>query len=164
MHSLIHTLTLICLYIFVFGCLPLQWVRPLLAALPDWLGHIRARPARPAHLHQGHVRGFYSHSLLTMWVLMDILSLHTGTAVYCRYKNLPSYVTENGLAWQEDTVLEAVNDTMRQQYLHDHIDAVGQALQAGCDVKGYFIWSFQVTNCLLLPLLLLPTATTVPAI
>lgn len=38
---------------------------------------------------------------------------------------------------------EAVNDTMRQQYLHDHIDAVGQALQQGADVRGYFIWSFQ---------------------
>jgi beta-glucosidase/6-phospho-beta-glucosidase/beta-galactosidase len=60
------------------------------------------------------------------------------------YKNLPTYVTENGLAWQENTVAEAVNDTMRQQYLHDHIDAVGQALQAGCDVRGYFVWSFQV--------------------
>jgi beta-glucosidase/6-phospho-beta-glucosidase/beta-galactosidase len=43
-------------------------------------------------------------------------------------------------------VEEAVNDTMRQQYLHDHIDAVGQALQAGCDVKGYFVWSFQVST------------------
>lgn len=64
----------------------------------------------------------------------------------CRYKNLPTYVTENGLAWQEDTVEQAVNDTMRQQYLHDHIDAVGQALQAGCDVRGYFVWSFQVGN------------------
>ena len=38
---------------------------------------------------------------------------------------------------------QAVNDTMRQSYLHDHIDAVGQALEAGCDVKGYFVWSFQ---------------------
>lgn len=63
-----------------------------------------------------------------------------------RYKNIPTYVTENGLAWQEDTVEQAVNDTMRQQYLHDHIDAVGQALQSGCDVKGYFVWSFQVTT------------------
>jgi beta-glucosidase len=63
---------------------------------------------------------------------------------FYRYKNIPTYVTENGLAWQENTVAEAVNDTMRQQYLHDHIDAVGQALQAGCNVKGYFVWSFQV--------------------
>lgn len=56
---------------------------------------------------------------------------------------LPSYVTENGLAWREDNVTVAVNDVQRQQYLHDHIQAVGDAIQAGADVKGYFVWSFQ---------------------
>ena len=59
-----------------------------------------------------------------------------------RYQ-LPTYVTENGLAWQEDNVTVAVNDLTRQQYLHDHIQAVGDAIQAGCDVKGYFVWSLQ---------------------
>ena len=38
----------------------------------------------------------------------------------------------------------AVNDEMRQQYIHDHIEAVGEALKKGCDVRGYFVWSFQV--------------------
>jgi beta-glucosidase len=58
------------------------------------------------------------------------------------YPQLPIYVTENGLAWKE-TVEEAIHDTPRQQYLSDHIDAVGQAIQAGANVKGYFIWSLQ---------------------
>jgi beta-glucosidase/6-phospho-beta-glucosidase/beta-galactosidase len=40
------------------------------------------------------------------------------------YKNLPIYVTENGLAWEEPTVEDSVNDVDRQQYLYDHIDAV----------------------------------------
>ena len=53
-------------------------------------------------------------------------------------------MTENGLAWQEDNVTVAVNDVQRQQYLHDHIDAVGQAIEAGVNIKGYFVWSFQV--------------------
>jgi beta-glucosidase len=57
-------------------------------------------------------------------------------------------VTENGLAWKEDNVTVAVNDVQRQQYLHDHIEAVGEALQAGADVKGYFVWSFQVSYLL----------------
>ena len=26
-------------------------------------------------------------------------------------------------------------------YLHDHIDAVGKAIDAGVDVRGYFLWS-----------------------
>jgi beta-glucosidase len=53
------------------------------------------------------------------------------------------YVTENGLAWKEDNVTVAVQDVQRQQYLHDHIEAVGDALVAGADVKGYFVWSLQ---------------------
>jgi beta-glucosidase/6-phospho-beta-glucosidase/beta-galactosidase len=56
---------------------------------------------------------------------------------------LPTYVTENGLAWREDNVTVAVNDVQRQQYLFDHITAVGDALVAGCDIRGYFVWSFQ---------------------
>lgn len=59
------------------------------------------------------------------------------------YNNLPTYVTENGLAWEESSVDAAIDDRERQQYLYDHIEAVGQALQNGCDVKGYFVWSFQ---------------------
>jgi beta-glucosidase/6-phospho-beta-glucosidase/beta-galactosidase len=61
------------------------------------------------------------------------------------YDNLPQYVTENGLAWEELTVEEAVNDVMRQQYLYDHIEAIGEALASGVNLKGYFIWSFQVS-------------------
>lgn len=56
---------------------------------------------------------------------------------------IPSYITENGLAWQEDNVTVAVNDVQRQQYLHDHIEAVGEAIAKGANVKGYFVWSFQ---------------------
>lgn len=37
----------------------------------------------------------------------------------------------------------AVHDTERQKYLHDHIEAVGEAILEGANVKGYFIWSFQ---------------------
>ena len=29
----------------------------------------------------------------------------------------------------------------RTAYLYDHIDAVGQAIDAGADVRGYFLWS-----------------------
>jgi beta-glucosidase/6-phospho-beta-glucosidase/beta-galactosidase len=59
------------------------------------------------------------------------------------YPGVPVYVTENGLAWQENSIEEAENDTMRQQYIHDHIEAVGEAIVRGSDVRGYFIWSFQ---------------------
>ena len=51
-------------------------------------------------------------------------------------------VTENGAAFY-DTVSEdgQVHDADRVSYLHGHIDAVGQAIDAGVDVRGYFLWS-----------------------
>ncbi|NEE01433.1 GH1 family beta-glucosidase [Phytoactinopolyspora halotolerans] len=58
------------------------------------------------------------------------------------YPDVPLMVTENGAAF-EDTVAEdgAIHDDRRIAYLHDHIDAVGQAIDAGADVRGYFAWS-----------------------
>lgn len=60
-----------------------------------------------------------------------------------KYNHLPIYITENGLAWDEPTVADAVNDVTRQNYYYDHIEAVGQALLGGADVRGFFCWSFQ---------------------
>lgn len=50
------------------------------------------------------------------------------------------------MAWEEANAEVAVQDVERQSYLHDHIEAVGQAIELGCDVKGYFVWSFQVRS------------------
>lgn len=59
-----------------------------------------------------------------------------------RFPGLPLAITENGAAFY-DTVSEdgRVHDTERVAYLHDHIDAVGEARDKGADVRGYFVWS-----------------------
>jgi beta-glucosidase len=51
-------------------------------------------------------------------------------------------ITENGAAF-DDSIGEggAVHDPKRISYLHDHIAAVGEAIAAGVDVRGYFAWS-----------------------
>jgi beta-glucosidase len=69
--------------------------------------------------------------------LRDLL-IHTSE----KY-NLPIYITENGLAWDEPTVADSINDVTRQNYYYDHIEGVGEALLAGADVRGFFCWSFQ---------------------
>jgi beta-glucosidase len=58
------------------------------------------------------------------------------------YGNLPLYVTENGAAF-EDLPLPngSVNDSQRVEYLKDHLQTAGQALEAGVDLRGYFVWS-----------------------
>ncbi|MBD7919584.1 beta-glucosidase [Cellulomonas sp. Sa3CUA2] len=59
-----------------------------------------------------------------------------------RYPALPLAITENGAAFY-DTVTEdgRVHDDERVAYLHDHLDAVGEARDKGVDVRGYFVWS-----------------------
>lgn len=62
--------------------------------------------------------------------------------VHDRYPHVPMAVTENGAAF-EDVLSEdgRVHDVERVQYLHDHVDAVGEAIERGADVRGYFVWS-----------------------
>jgi beta-glucosidase len=62
--------------------------------------------------------------------------------IHREHPDLPLMVTENGAAF-EDVVADdgTVADPKRISYLHDHIDAVGAAMDAGADVRGYFAWS-----------------------
>ena len=51
-------------------------------------------------------------------------------------------VTENGAAFDDVVAPDGrVHDELRIDYLHRHIEAVGLAIDAGADVRGYFVWS-----------------------
>ncbi|HUX71467.1 MAG TPA: GH1 family beta-glucosidase [Cellulomonadaceae bacterium] len=69
--------------------------------------------------------------------LVDLLvSLHTT------YPDQPLVITENGAAFADEVSPDGrVHDVERVAYLHDHVDAVGEAIEAGVDVRGYFVWS-----------------------
>ncbi|MDR0483343.1 MAG: family 1 glycosylhydrolase [Cellulomonadaceae bacterium] len=80
-----------------------------------------------------------------------------------QYPDLPLAVTENGAAFADEVVVDGagfegagagvegadgggsgarrVHDEARTAYIRDHINAVGQALESGVDVRGYFVWS-----------------------
>lgn len=59
-----------------------------------------------------------------------------------RYGDMPQYITENGAAF-DDVLLPdcTVNDRQRVEYLHDHLQAARRAIDAGIDLRGYFLWS-----------------------
>jgi beta-glucosidase len=59
-----------------------------------------------------------------------------------RYGDLPLYITENGAAF-DDVLLPdcTVNDQPRVEYLRDHLQAARRAIDAGIDLRGYFLWS-----------------------
>ena len=59
-----------------------------------------------------------------------------------RYGPLPLYVTENGAAVADPPCAPGrMEDPMRARYLADHLLAVRKAMDAGVDVRGYFVWS-----------------------
>ena len=53
----------------------------------------------------------------------------------------PLFVTENGAAYQDLLLDGRVEDEDRRAYIESHIDAVGDAVQEGVDIRGYFVWS-----------------------
>ncbi|SIT77432.1 beta-glucosidase [Yoonia rosea] len=55
--------------------------------------------------------------------------------------DLPIFVTENGMAWDDHLVNGGVSDPERTQFINDHILATKRAIDAGANVQGFFYWS-----------------------
>lgn len=52
------------------------------------------------------------------------------------------YITENGVALADASdEYGLVNDTLRIEYIESHLDAISKAIEAGADVRGYYVWS-----------------------
>jgi beta-glucosidase len=53
------------------------------------------------------------------------------------------YVTENGIACKDENIINnIVQDDDRIEYLKRYLEAASRAINAGVNLKGYFIWSF----------------------
>ena len=59
-----------------------------------------------------------------------------------RYGEVPLFITENGAAFADPpAVAGIIDDRLRIDYLTTHLRAIGAAIAAGVDVRGYFLWS-----------------------
>jgi beta-glucosidase len=59
-----------------------------------------------------------------------------------RYGDIPLYVTENGAAFADTAAArDLVPDAARVRYLREHLRAAHRAIEAGVDLRGYFVWS-----------------------
>jgi beta-glucosidase len=59
-----------------------------------------------------------------------------------RYGSVPIYITENGAGYEEKPGPDSqVHDSNRIEYLAGYLGAVHRAIEAGVNVKGYFVWS-----------------------
>lgn len=55
--------------------------------------------------------------------------------------DMPIYVTENGMAWNDTLTDEGIDDPARTDYINGHVLAVKEAIEAGANMKGFFYWS-----------------------
>lgn len=59
-----------------------------------------------------------------------------------RYNNPPVYITENGCALRDEPDETGfVADQGRIDFLRAHLEAAFEALRAGVDLRGYYVWS-----------------------
>lgn len=57
------------------------------------------------------------------------------------YAEIPIYITENGAAFSDRVEAGEVPDPERISYLREHLGACLDALAAGVDLRGYYVWS-----------------------
>jgi beta-glucosidase len=65
------------------------------------------------------------------------------TSIRAEYPNVPPMmITENGAAFDDPVEGDGrIADDRRIAYLHDHLQAVADAVADGVDVRGYLVWS-----------------------
>ena len=69
-----------------------------------------------------------------LYLLLRDVKLHYG--------NIPVYISENGTSRQDHISDDGcVHDPERVEYLRRHFAAAWQAIQEGCELRGYFVWS-----------------------
>jgi beta-glucosidase len=68
-------------------------------------------------------------------LLLQLHEQYTGPA------GIALVITENGAAYDDEVVDGEVDDPGRTSYVVDHLAAMKAAMDAGADVRGYFVWS-----------------------
>ncbi len=58
------------------------------------------------------------------------------------YGNIPCYITENGVAYNENLEQGKLEDHNRIKFLKDYLFQVHKAIVEGVNIKGYFVWTF----------------------
>ncbi|GIF69161.1 beta-glucosidase [Asanoa ishikariensis] len=105
--------------------------RVLVRAVPD--GHLRAETVLPPNTPVTSV-GWPVQPEGLRDLLVGLSARHPGLP--------PIYITENGAAYPDVVGADGqVHDPLRVDYLHRHLLALRSAIEAGVDVRGYFVWT-----------------------
>ena len=99
------------------------------------------------NIYQGHYTGDYTRKPGTPhteigWDTFDS-ALEWGVKHFTKRYQIPIYITENGLSCHDWESLDGkVHDPNRIDFLHRYLRGLKTAAKSGCDVRGYFQWSF----------------------
>ncbi|MEJ6401772.1 GH1 family beta-glucosidase [Yoonia sp. 2307UL14-13] len=113
----------------------------------DWLGvnyytrhKIEADPSAPWPHLKGH-EGPGDKTQMGWEIYPDGLH-HFITWLAKNYVgDMPIYVSENGMAWDDRIENGAVYDPVRTKFVSDHMLATKRAIADGANVQGFFYWS-----------------------
>ena len=113
----------------------------------DWFGlnhysphYVTAGAGNPLGVSYGSAPANVPRSVMG-WPIEPEAFRETLIGIHRRYR-LPVYVLENGTASHDQIDTDgAVIDEPRIDYLRDYIAAMFEAINAGADVRGYFVWS-----------------------
>jgi beta-glucosidase len=99
---------------------------------------VRARPLSPLGMQS--ITGAGPRTAMG-WEIYPAC-IEEAIAIARSYGELPLYITENGAAFDDRPDAEGnIDDEPRIAYLRAHLLAAQRAMQAGADLRGYFVWS-----------------------
>lgn len=61
------------------------------------------------------------------------------------YKNIPFFISENGMGVEGEEKFKVngqINDDYRIEFIKEHLKWLHKALEEGCNIKGYHLWTF----------------------
>jgi beta-glucosidase len=130
---------------------PLDAIRPgdveTIAAPIDYLGVNFYRPNLVAAADDGSVlalREVATDAAVTGmgWPVVPEALTTLLVGIRDDYGDVPLLITENGAAYEDRTNgADVVEDPSRVAYIETHLAAVERAIEAGVDVRGYYVWS-----------------------
>jgi beta-glucosidase len=109
--------------------------------------YVSAKPGAPAAPDQPGSEGIATRDpqgpVTDMnWLIEPSGLTHLLKRIHDDYPGTPLLITENGAAYPEGPSEDGeVHDTKRIEYLDGHLRACHDALAAGVDLRGYFVWS-----------------------
>lgn len=75
------------------------------------------------------------------WEIYPSAFTYLLTDLNHRYALPPVFITENGMANNDEIIDGKINDQARIDYYQSHLSAVNDAIEQGVNVVGYFAWS-----------------------